>query len=136
MNDWAKKLFSEPHTLGIILSSGVLGLIAGVYQGIVQKRHGGWGGFFSALVSGVVVSVLVGLAIEGWVPSETLRLAIIGAAAVVSEDMLAGLKTVAKAFGGDPVGVVFRVLDAMRGRTPTPRIPTGTTRPATLEGDR
>ena len=136
MNDWAKKLFSEPHTLGIIVSSGIVGLIAGVYQGIVQKRHGGWGGFLQALVSGVVVSVLVGLAIEGWVPSETLRLAIIGAAAVVSEDMLAGLKTVGKAFGVDPIGAVFRVLDALRGRTPAPRVPTGTTAPANLDGDR
>lgn len=132
MNDWAKKLFSEPHTLGIIISSGLVGIIAGIYQGIVQKRHGGWGGFVQALVSGVVASVIVGLAIEGWVPSETLRLAIIGAAAVVSEDILAGIKAFGKAFGADPVNAVFRTLDALRGRPQR----TGNTMPAPLDGSR
>lgn len=128
--DWAKKLFNEPHTLGIILSSGLIGLFAGLWQGIVQKRHGGWGGFFQALVSGVVASVIVGLAIEGWVTQETLRLAIIGAAAVVSEDILAGLKTIGKSIKEDPLGAVFRILDAARGKAP--RAPTGTTAPAKL----
>ena len=132
--DWAKKLFSEPHTLGIILSSSLIGLFAGFWQGIVQKRHGGWGGFIQALVSGVVVSVIVGLAIEGWVGSETLRLAIIGAAAVVSEDILAGLKTIGKSIKDDPFGAVFRILDAMRGRAPQAR--SGNTVPAALDGDR
>ena len=61
---------------------------------------------------------------------------IIGAAAGVSEDILAGLKTIGKSIKTDPFGAIFRILDAMRGRAPQPRTPTGDTRPASLEGDR
>ena len=133
MFDWPKKLFTEPNTLAIILSSGIVGLIAGIAQGVVQKRHGGSGGFFSAIATGIVVSVIVGLAIADFVSSETMRFAIIGAAAVVSEDIWAGLKTLGVSLRADPFGFIFRVMDALRGRTPAPRTPTGTTAPAPLE---
>lgn len=136
MYDWAKKLFTEPHTLAIIISSGLIGLFAGFWQGIVQKRHGGWGGFAQAVISGIFVAVIVGLAIQGWVESEGMRFAIVGAAAVVSEDILAGLKTIGKSIKDDPFGAVFRILDAMRGRPPQPRTPTGNTVPSALDGGR
>lgn len=124
MFDWAKKLFNEPHTLTIILTSGIIGLVTGIAQGIVQKRHGGWGGFVSAILTGIVVSVMVGLAIEGFVSSETLRLAIVGACAVVSEDIWNGLKTLGFGLRADPLGFIVRVLDALRGRVPSERAKT------------
>jgi hypothetical protein len=124
MFDWAKKLFAEPQTLTIILTSGIIGLITGIAQGIVQKRHGGWGGFISAILTGIVVSVIVGLAIQGFVSSETLRLAIVGACAVVSEDIWNGLKTLGAGLRADPLGFVVRVLDAIRGRAPSDRAKT------------
>jgi hypothetical protein len=111
-----RKLFSEPQTLGIIVSSGIVGLLAGAAQGIVQKRHGGWLGFFSSLATGVTVAVLVGLAIQSSVSSETLRLAIVGAAAVMGEDIWAGLKMLGASLRKDPLGFLVRVLDAVRGR--------------------
>lgn len=126
MNDWLKKLFTEPQTLGIILSSAVVGMFAGIAQGVVQKRHGGWGGFVRALVTGVVVAIFVGLAIERFVASETLRLAIIGACAVVSEDIWMGFRTLGAALRRDPFGFVVRVLDAVRGRDFTARRPGNT----------
>lgn len=124
MFDNLKKLFSEPQTLGIIITSGVAGFFVGVLQGIVQKRHGGWGGFFSAILTGIIVSVIVGLAIQSFVTSETLRLAIVGACAVVSEDIWNGLKTLGFGLRQDPFGFVVRVLDAIRGREPSPRAKT------------
>lgn len=137
MFDWPKRLFNDPNTLAIILSSGIVGLIAGGAQGVVQKRHGGWWGFLSAIMTGIAVAILVGLAIADWVPSETMRFAIVGASAVVSEDIFAGLKTIGRSLRADPFGFIFRVMDAMRGRPPAPRTPTGTTAPAPLEtGDR
>ncbi|OAK55055.1 hypothetical protein A3K87_04465 [Variovorax paradoxus] len=123
MQDWLKKLFTEPQTLGIIVSSALVGLFAGLAQGVVEKRHGGWGGFLRALLTGVSVAVIVGLGIEGFVVSETLRLAIVGACAVVSEDIWMGLRSVGGAMRSDPLGFAVRVLDAVRGRDHTARNP-------------
>ncbi|MET3916249.1 hypothetical protein ABID97_003031 [Variovorax sp. OAS795] len=116
MQDWLKKLFTEPHTFGIILSSALVGLFAGLAQGVVEKRHGGWGGFVRALLTGVAVAVIVGLGIQGFVASETLRLAIVGACAVISEDIWMGLRALGGAMRNDPLGFAVRLLDAVRGR--------------------
>ncbi|WP_395315818.1 hypothetical protein [Variovorax sp. UC74_104] len=126
MQDWLKKLFTEPQTLGIIVSSALVGLFAGLAQGVVEKRHGGWGGFLRALLTGVSVAVFVGLGIEGFVASETLRLAIVGACAVVSEDIWMGLRSVGGAMRNDPLGFAVRLLDAIRGRDHSARAPGGT----------
>ena len=69
MQDWVKKLFTEPSTLGIIVSSAAVGVIAGIAQGVVEKRHGGWGGFARAVLTGTAVAVIVGLGIEDFVVS-------------------------------------------------------------------
>lgn len=121
MFDQFKKLFSEPQTLGIIVTSGTVGLFVGIAQGTIQRRHGGWPGFFSAAITGAVVAVITGLAIDSFVPSETVRMAIIGVCAVVSEDIWAGLKTLGRGVRSDPLGFVVRVLDALRGRDPAAR---------------
>lgn len=91
--DWWKKLFNDPATLGVILTSGAVGLVGSIANGVIQKKHGGWGGFFGALFIGITISVIVGLGIQNYIQSETARLAIIGACAVVSDDIWAGLKS-------------------------------------------
>lgn len=123
MQDWVKKLFTEPSTLGIIVSSAVVGVVAGVAQGVVEKRHGGWGGFVRAVLTGTAVAVIVGLGIEDFIASETARLAIVGACAVISEDIWAGLKAMGSAMRRDPLGFVARVIDAVRGRGQATRKP-------------
>ncbi|SDI78416.1 hypothetical protein [Variovorax sp. OV700] len=123
MQDWLKKLFTEPHTFGIIISSALVGLFAGLAQGVVEKRHGGWGGFARAVLTGVAVAVIVGLGIQGFVASETLRLAIVGACAVISEDIWMGLRAMGVAMRNDPLGFAVRLLDAIRGRDHASRTP-------------
>jgi hypothetical protein len=66
---------------------------------------------------GVAVAILVGLGLEDFIASETARLAIVGACAVVSEDIWAGLKAVGNSLRKDPLGFVMRLLDAVRGRS-------------------
>lgn len=134
MTDWIKKLFNEPHTLGIIVSSAAVGAVAGLVQGVVEKRHGGWGGFLRAVLTGVVVAVIVGLGIEDFITSETARLAIVGACAVVSEDIWAGLKSLGNAMRKDPLGFIVHVLDAVRGRGRGARKPGGAEGPPGDEG--
>lgn len=123
MQDWVKKLFAEPSTLGIIVSSAAVGVVAGIAQGVVEKRHGGWGGFARAVLTGTAVAVIVGLGIEDFIASETARLAIVGACAVISEDIWAGLKALGSAMRRDPLGFVARVIDAVRGRAQAARKP-------------
>lgn len=121
MTDWFKKLFAEPQTLFVIITSGLVGLFIGIAQGVVQKRHGGWGGFFAAIAKAAVVAVVTGLAIHGFVPSETARFAIVGVCTMVSDDIWEGLKTLGAGLRVDPLGFIVRVLDAVRGRQPSAR---------------
>lgn len=123
MPEWLKKLFNEPATLGIIVTSGIVGLFVGVVQGNIQRRHGGWPGFFAFLATAVTVAVISGLAIQSFVASEPLRLAIVGICAVVSEDIFLGLKALGGGVRTDPIGFVVRVVDALRGRATAPRPP-------------
>jgi hypothetical protein len=122
--DWLKRLFNEPVTLGVLVSSGMIGFAMGAVNGIIQRKHGGWQGFFSALFVGAGVALIVGLGIQDYVKSETFRLAIIGACAVVSDDIWAGLKTLGQGLRSDPLGSIFKVIDALRGKAPTPPPPT------------
>lgn len=116
--DWLKRLFNEPVTLGVLISSGVAGLVMGAVNGIIQQKRGGWPGFFSAMFVGMGVALIVGLGIQDYIKSETLKLAIIGACAVVSDDIWSGLKTLGTGLRTDPLGTVFRVIDALRGKLP------------------
>ena len=118
--DWLRKLFNEPGTLAVMIASGVIGFVVGVANGFVQKKHNGWFGFFQAVFTGIAVAVIVGLAIKEYIPSETIRLAVIGSCAVIAEDIVAGLKAIGRLIREDPFGAVFRLIDAFRGRSTPP----------------
>ena len=115
--DWLRKLFSEPGTLIAVASGAVVGLVVGIANGIIQRKHGGWIGFFSAILWGVIVSVLVGLLIQDYIPSEPLRLALVGMCAVISDDIVTGLKTFGQGLRNDPLGAVARLINALRGQS-------------------
>lgn len=119
-SDWLRKFFSEPGTVITMFSSGLLGLLIGIANGVVQKRHGGWPAFFGSVVTGMVIAVIVGLALSEYVKSEALRFAIIGVCAVISDDIYAGFKTLGAMFRNNPIEAFFRIVDALRGRLPTP----------------
>lgn len=118
--NWLKRLFHEPATLVTFITSGIVGLFIGVANGVIQKRHGGWPAFFGAIATGMSVALIVGLGINDYVKSEALRLAIIGACAVVSDDIWAGLKSLGGGLRTDPLGTVSRILDALRGKSAAP----------------
>lgn len=115
--EWLKRFFNEPGTLFAIFTSGALGMIIGIANGVIQRKHGGWTGFFGAIATGTAVALIVGLGIQDYVKSETFRLAIIGACTVVSDDIWAGLKTLGTGMRTDPLGAISRLIDAIRGRS-------------------
>lgn len=115
--EWLRKFFNDPLTVAAMVSSGVVGFVIGIANGVVQRKHGGWSGFVQALATAIAVAVIVGLGLEGYIKSETLRLAIIGVCAVISDDIVAGLKALGSGLRTDPLGTVSRVLDALRGRS-------------------
>jgi ABC-type transport system involved in cytochrome c biogenesis permease subunit len=118
--DWLRKIFSEPGTLAALLSSAVVGLAVGIASGLVQRKHGGWSGFWTSLAMGIAVAVIVGLGIRDYVQSETMRLALIGAAAVIADDIFAGLRAIGRLFREDPLGALGRIIDALRGKSTKP----------------
>lgn len=118
--DFWRKLFNEPLTLVAIVSSGIIGFVVGIANGVIQKKHGGWPGFFQALVTAITVSVLVGLAVQRYVEHETVRLAIVGVCALISDDILAGLKAFGAGVRKDPLAAISRLIDALRGKSVAP----------------
>jgi hypothetical protein len=122
--DW-KKLFSDPRTVAALFAGGLIGLVIGTINGVIQKRHGGWPAFFAAICTGVGVAMIVNVGISEYIKSETARIAIVAVCAIISDDIWAGFKTLGVGFRKNPLDSVFRVLDALRGRPSAP--PTDTT---------
>jgi hypothetical protein len=116
MGEWLKKIVNEPSTLVAIFSSGFVGFLVGVANGIVQKKHGGWGGFMGAVATGLAVAVIVGLGLQDYVKSEAFRLAIIGVCAVISNDIWAGFLAIGRLIREDPLGGLARIIQALRGQ--------------------
>jgi hypothetical protein len=106
----------QSTTVAILLSSMVVGLFGSAMAGAAQFKHGGWGGVARALVIGMGVAVLVGFGVSDYVPSQTLRFAIIGGCAAIAEDIWFGLKAIGAGLRSDPLGYVGKVIDALRGK--------------------
>lgn len=117
--DWIKRIFNDPATMVVLMSSGIIGFVIGISNGVVQKRHGGWPGFFVALTTTVAIALIVGLGTKSYIPSETTRLAIVGVCAFIADDIRAGIMAMGGGFRKDPLGYFMRVLDALRGRAST-----------------
>lgn len=119
MDSW-QKLFQKPETLFIMVSSGVVGFLAGIANGVIQMKHGGWPGFFRALFVGVLIAIIAGLGTSGYIQSEAARFAIVGVCAIISEDIWQGFKTFGRGVGSDPLGSIARVISAFRGQSSAP----------------
>lgn len=120
--DWIRKFFSDPKTVITMFSSALLGFVVGTANGVIQKRHGGWPAFWSAMVTGTVIAIIVGLALSEYIRSEALRCAIIGFCALISDDILAGFRTMGAGFRNNPLEALGRLIDALRGK-PAPLPP-------------
>lgn len=116
MLDWLKKLFAEPTTLGIIVTSAFIGLLGGAGAGVAQFSRERWSGIARAAIIGIFVAVIVGLGVADFVSSETAKLAIVGACAAIGEDIWEGLKALGRGVRSDPLGYFARLINALRGR--------------------
>ena len=111
-----RKFFTEPTALLLsVMVSAFTGFVIGVTQGFIQRKYGGWEGFFTAILTAVVVSILVGLTLQDYVHQEALRLALTGASAVIADDIWKGLRAIGRLVREDPLGAAARFLNALRG---------------------
>lgn len=103
-------------------ASGALGLTAGVFSGIIQKKHGSIGGFIRGILASVFIGVMVGWGLADTDLSLNTRSMITAICSFVADDILLGLLSLAALAGRDPFGFFSRMLSAYRGAaTPVPK---------------
>lgn len=104
----------------LVALGAVVGLVAGVFAGVIQKRHGSIGAWVRGIIVAVFVGTVAALCMESvaWPPA--MEIAVIAVAAYTGEDVLAGIAAVMKMFGADPLGAATRVWDALKGGGPKP----------------
>lgn len=102
--------------MGALMVSGVIGLVVGVFRGVIQQKHGG----LMALVRGAIASVLVGVIVSWGLAdaglSVTTKGAITAICAFIADDILLGLISLGSLLGKDPLGFFARLLAAYRGQ--------------------
>lgn len=101
--------------LTAMTASGALGMIAGIFSGIIQKKHGSFGGFIRGVLASVFVGVLAGWGLADTDLSLNTRSMVIGICSFIADDILLGLMSLATLLGRDPFGFFSRVLSAYRG---------------------
>lgn len=106
----------QSATIAVLVWSAVMGLIGSAAAGAAQFKHGGWGGVLRALIIGIVVAILVGFGLDGYVTSQFAKFAIIGGCAAIGEDIWFGLKAIGTGLRQDPLAYIQRVLAALRGQ--------------------
>lgn len=100
----------------IATASGAAGVFIATARYTIQHRPGGWVGWLVGGVASSLVAVLVGLALDGSSLSPGQRWALIGVCAYLAEDILIGTLALAALMRGDPLGVLARLLAALRGK--------------------
>lgn len=112
MNDESQDV---SKVLGVIGAGGTLGLIFGIIRGVVNQKHGGWGGLFRGMFAAIGAAILVALGIADLDLTITKQAAIIGVSAYVADDILLGLVNISKLFSNDPIGFLQNILSSLKG---------------------
>lgn len=115
MNDEARQ------TLEVAGTAAGIGGAAGVLRMVVYSQYGGWLNAISIVAASVTLGLCTGIALhaldyEGKPIPTGLQWAIVILVSIVARDLLAGLQTLGKQFAADPIAIVQRVWQAIRGK--------------------
>lgn len=101
--------------------SSFIGLAIGMMRAVVQEKYKGWLGFFRCVCASLMVAVLVGWGLQGTTFSAPTRSMIVGLTALVADDVLVSVLTIAKLMGKDPFDFLLRIISAYRGQVQPPK---------------
>ena len=97
-------------------TSGIVALLSGVARLIIQQKYGSWTIFLRGLLSSIVVGVMVGFAVEDYSAMTAGKLTLVAASAYLAEDLLVGFSIMGNLFRQDPLGFLYRIMDAIKGK--------------------
>lgn len=109
------------QTADVAATSGIIGGVAGLMRMVVYTQYGGWLAAISIVSAAVLLGVCTGMALhalshDGRPMGTGLQWAVVILVSLVARDILAGLQTLGKQFAADPVALVSRVWQAIRGK--------------------
>ena len=98
-----------------------IGAATGVVRVIVLGQTGGLGAYLSVVTASVLVGVLAGLAassiaIDGSAMSQKMQWVVVIVSSVVAKDFLTGLRAIGSEFASDPLALVIRIVNGVRGK--------------------
>lgn len=109
------------RTAEVAATAGVIGGAAGLMRMVVYTQYGGWVSAISIVGASVTLGLCTGMAIhsldyDGKPISTGLQWAVVILVSIVARDILAGLQTLGKQFAADPVALLARIWQAIRGK--------------------
>lgn len=115
MNDEARQ------TAEVAATAGAIGGAAGLMRMVVYSQYGGWLSAISIVGASVTLGLCTGIAIhamdfDGKPIPTGLQWAVVILVSIVARDILAGLQTLGKQFAADPVALLSRIWQAIRGK--------------------
>lgn len=120
--EWLHKLVDETvagtAALGALIGIAVTGL-----RTAFRRRWHDWREFAAGLAGAVLVSGLASLALQSMEMPQTMRVAMIGALAYISDAILEGLSVIGQMLARNPLDAARRVLAVLRGQPLPPDDP-------------
>lgn len=109
------------QTAEAAVTTGVIGGLAGLMRLVVYSQYGSWLSAISIVSASLVLGVCTGMALhalthDGKPIGTGLQWAVVILVSLVARDVLAGLQTLGKQFAADPIALVSRVWQAIRGK--------------------
>ncbi|MEW6169621.1 MAG: phage holin family protein [Pseudomonadota bacterium] len=120
--EWLHKLVDETvagtAALGALIGIAVTGL-----RTAFRRRWHDWREFAAGLAGAVLVSGLASLALQSMEMPQTMRVAMIGALAYISDAILEGLSVIGQMLARNPLDAARRVVAVLRGQPLPPDDP-------------
>ena len=120
--EWLHKLVDET-VAGTAALGALIGIAVAGLRTAFRRRWQDWREFAAGLAGAVLVSGLASLALQSMEMPQTMRVAMIGALAYISDAILEGLSVIGKMLARNPLDAARRVVAVLRGQPLPPDDP-------------
>lgn len=118
--EWLHKLVDQTVSAAVALGT-LIGVAVTGLRTAFRRRWDDWREFVAGMAGAVLVSSLASLALQSMDMPQTMRIAIAGALAYVSDAILEGLSVIGQMIARNPLDAARRVLATLRGQSEPPR---------------